>query len=203
MSLFIAFDGPNGVGKSTLVNKLCNKLQEKQIDYLLTAEPTCTELGMFTRKISEYIKSESLACLVAADRYEHINNLIQPALEQGKVVLCARYLASSLVLQRLDGVDCNFILSLNAKCLKPDLYFILTASPIVLSRRLEDRDNLTRFERKKENQKLETLYYKDSISILQNLGITVCTIDMEKPLEDCVEFAMIKIKKMLEDNSHA
>lgn len=82
MAGFFAFDGPNGVGKSTLINEVSNMLQERGIEVLNTSEPSTLEIGKFTRRISEYVRKETLACLVAADRYEHINKVIQPALDE-------------------------------------------------------------------------------------------------------------------------
>lgn len=203
MSLFITFDGPNGVGKSTLINALYEKLLESYPDTIQTAEPTDTELGKFTRVISEKINAESLACLVAADRYEHVSNVICPAMDTGKIVLCDRYLASSLVLQRMDGVALEFILSINEKIKKPDLYFILTASAAELTKRLGERQILTRFEKRKEYQEIERKYYKECVSILRELGIKVCEIDMEQPLNECIGQAYAKIVDILKENENA
>ena len=80
MSLFIAVDGPNGAGKTTLVEAVVKKIKERKIEIVQTREPTDTELGRFVRGISEFVAKESLACLVSADRYEHLNNLILPSL---------------------------------------------------------------------------------------------------------------------------
>ena len=71
---FIAVDGPNGVGKSTLIAAIKNKLEILGYDVYVTREPTDTKLGNFLREFAEQHSGVSLACMVAADRYEHIIN---------------------------------------------------------------------------------------------------------------------------------
>lgn len=68
---FIAVDGPNGVGKSTLIAAIKNKLEILGYDVYVTREPTDTKLGNFLREFAEQHSGVSLACMVAADRYEH------------------------------------------------------------------------------------------------------------------------------------
>lgn len=85
--LFIAFDGPNGVGKSTLIEYTKTALIEHGINVYITKEPTDTPLGKFIRRIAETLDSESLACLVAADRYQHLKDEIIPKLEKKQVVI--------------------------------------------------------------------------------------------------------------------
>lgn len=69
---FIAVDGPNGVGKSTLIAAIKNKLEILGYDVYVTREPTDTKLGNFLREFAEQHSGVSLACMVAADRYEHV-----------------------------------------------------------------------------------------------------------------------------------
>ena len=93
---FIAVDGPNGVGKSTLIEAIKNKLEVLGYAVYITREPTDTKLGNFLREFAEKHSGRSLACLVAADRYEHMTNEIIPALEEGQLVISDRYILSSL-----------------------------------------------------------------------------------------------------------
>lgn len=108
--LFIAFDGPNGVGKSTLIEYVQAALSESGMNVWVTKEPTDTQLGKFTRQIAETLGGEGLTCLVSADRYQHLINEIIPKLEEKRIVLTDRYILSSLILQRMDNVDVNFVL---------------------------------------------------------------------------------------------
>lgn len=93
---FIAVDGPNGVGKSTLIAAIKNKLEILGYDVYVTREPTDTKLGNFLREFAEQHSGVSLACMVAADRYEHIINEIMPALGEGKIVISDRYINQCL-----------------------------------------------------------------------------------------------------------
>jgi dTMP kinase len=81
----------------------------------------------------------ALACLCAADRHHQLEVEIKPALRQGKVVVCDRYVASSLVLQGLDGLSSDTVWQLNHGVYCPDLTVILNADPQVLDSRLRGR----------------------------------------------------------------
>ncbi|MFI6285923.1 dTMP kinase [Streptomyces sp. NPDC051018] len=127
--LFITVDGPSGVGKTTTINALAEEMTESGLAIRRTAEPSSNPIGTFTRQNADGVHGHALACLVAADRYAHIEHEIGPWLRAGDTVLCDRYVASTLVLQRLDGVPLPYLLALNADIVLPDLAVILTASP--------------------------------------------------------------------------
>ena len=86
----------------------------------------------------------ALACLCAADRHHQLEVEIKPALRQGKVVVCDRYVASSLVLQGLDGLSSDTVWQLNHGVYCPDLTVILNADPQVLDSRLRGRGGHSR-----------------------------------------------------------
>lgn len=174
--LFVAFDGPNGVGKSTLIQHTQTALIESEINVWTTKEPTDTPLGQFTRQIAETLGNESLACLVAADRYQHLNNEIIPQLEKEQVVITDRYILSSLILQRMDNVDMDFILSTHGKIVLPDIQIVVKANQDIIQSRLNKRDQLTRFEQ--GHRTSEELYYlKEGAEILKNLGVEIVEIE--------------------------
>ncbi len=97
--LFVVFDGPNGVGKTTLVNEVATQLRQQGYNVLATKEPTRSPLGQFVRNAEEKCRGKTLAYLVAADRQFHLEQEILPALDRGMIVLSDRYIPSSLVLQ--------------------------------------------------------------------------------------------------------
>ena len=197
--LFIAFDGPNGVGKTTLISKVEKLLIEKQIDVFRTKEPTDSILGKFVHEISESVGQEALACLVAADRLTHVKKIIMPQLHLGKVVLCDRYLASSLVLQGLDGVDEEYIINIHKGIIMPDGYFILRANPKVIDQRLKKKGVLTRFERRKNIAKEESESYSHVFDILKKQDIRMFDIDTEREInkltEEIVEIILQLVQK--------
>lgn len=174
--ILVTFDGPNGVGKSSLINEVAGLLKISGLGTLMTKEPTNSALGQFIRANEENYNGKILAYLVTLDRYFHLENEISPALEDGRIVLSDRYIESSLVLQRLDGLDCEFIWDLNKHFYFPELSVLLTAPVEVLEQRLSTRDSLTRFERQRSRQE-ELDYYLDAANYLSNRGFNVMTID--------------------------
>lgn len=172
---FVAIDGQNGVGKSTLIEAIKIKMQSLGYIVYITKEPTNTELGRFTRRFAEEYSGISLACLVAADRYKHIENEIVPELKKGKLVITDRYVLSSLILQEMDGVSDTFVLNLNAEIIKPDLQLAVFADSEVLQKRLAERSILTRFE--KGNQSNSELYYMEKgIKELEKRNVNIMRI---------------------------
>ena len=179
---FVAIDGPNGVGKTTLLEEIEKIIKSKNIQLYKTKEPTNSILGKFIREISEEINGDTLACLVSADRYEHLKNEIIPELKKGKIVITDRYILSSLILQVMDGVKESFILNLNSKIIKPDLQLAIFAEEEIIQNRLKQRDKLTRFEKNKQSKK-EINNMKKGIDKLRKLNVEVLCINNNDDLE--------------------
>ena len=201
--IFVTIDGPHGVGKSTLVHNVAQKLKEAGVIVHVTKEPTASLLGKFAREGEDLFEGKSLACLMAADRYFHVDNEILPALSEGKIVLCDRYVESSLSLQRLDKVEIDFIWEINKYIHIPDLTIILIASPEILAKRLSSRNMLHRFERDKARDK-ELLYYQEASSFLISKGFNVITINNESStINTNTKIIFDHIKKLYEKrNGH-
>ncbi|MBO0874853.1 MAG: dTMP kinase [Pseudonocardia sp.] len=123
----MTIDGPGGVGKSTTTRYLHRRLATRGYDVYATAEPSDDALGRLARRPGTYTK-HALACLVAADRYHHLDTEIHPALRAGRIVVSDRYVPSSYVLQRIDGVPLDFIEAINTDTDIPDLAVLLTAA---------------------------------------------------------------------------
>lgn len=181
--LLIVFDGPNGVGKTTIINELFKKLVSCGYSVNSTKEPTKSVLGKFVRKESENISGEALACLIAADRYEHIKNEIIPSLKNNEIVLCDRYILSSFILQGMDGVEQEFIANINDKAIIPDIQITLIASKDIIQSRLSEREVLTRFE--KNNQTLlEIEYMNKGMNYLKRKEIETHCFNTEENLTE-------------------
>jgi dTMP kinase len=190
--ILITIDGPNGVGKSSLINKVADLLNASGLDNLWTTEPTNSLLGQFIRAKENY-HGKTLAYLVTLDRYFHLENEILPALRNGEIVLSDRYIESSLVLQRLDGLNFDFIWDLNRYFYTPELSVILTATVEVLEQRLLKRDLLTRFERQ-HSRRSELDYYSDAANYLSSRGFNVMVIDNSNiSIENNAEIVVNKI----------
>ena len=155
--LFISFEGGEGVGKSTQIELLKTSLTKKNINVLSTREPGGTKEGELIRKflVSGEISSwdsYSESLLFNALRREHINKIINPSLFKGDIVLCDRFIDSTIVYQGVGGgINQTLLLSLHKNfCydLYPDITFFLSLNPKVGIDRTLSRNNKTenRFE---------------------------------------------------------
>lgn len=200
--MFVVVDGPSGVGKTTLVAQLSDRLLSNGIDATATKEPTSSELGSFIRAKTHEYHGLSLACLVAADRYNHLAQVIRPTLERGHVVICDRYVPTTLVLQRLDGVDVQFLKSLNQFAPVPDLTVILIGKPEQSAKQAKDRGLYSRFhdggaERRAQEERL----YNEVAEDLKSKGAPVLLQEMNGDLDDSTESVFKAIMDKLQGQS--
>lgn len=162
--MFITFEGIEGCGKTTQVNLLVNYLETNNISCLKTLEPGGTDIGQDIRKILLNSKNTHLApltelILYAADRAQHVSEVIKPALDQGKWVICDRYFDATVAYQGFGrGMDMELIESFNCQAaagVSPDLTILMDCPEEVgLKRALErnktqDLEDQGRFEKEK------------------------------------------------------
>ena len=152
----ISFEGPEGCGKSTQIEILSKKLKDRGEDVLSVREPGGTDLGESIRKI---VQSNSLSdlsnnaelLLFMSSRAQLVNQLILPALNIGKWVLCDRFIDSSIAYQGYArGGDINFIQRLNeyaTKGLTPSTTFFLDLDIDICLERLNNRYSITNYEK--------------------------------------------------------
>ena len=130
--LFITFEGADGCGKTTQLNLLKQYLINKNFDVLVTREPGAKGLGEKLRDILlNYDGEVSNRCesfLFLADRAQHIDTIVKPALAKGQIILCDRHTDSTVAYQGYGrGIDIEQINRLNEIAtdgLKPDLTFV-------------------------------------------------------------------------------
>ena len=149
--LFIAFEGGEGAGKSTQEGLLASALTERGRVVVRTREPGGTPAGEAIRHVLldpefEGLDARAEALLFAAARGEHVARIVRPALQRGEVVICDRYLDSSVAYQGVGrdlGVERVRDLSLWATHdLLPDLTVLLDVDPEVGLARFTERDRL-------------------------------------------------------------
>lgn len=130
--LFITFEGIDGCGKTTQLNLLAEYLEKKGLEVIITREPGAVGLGKKLREILlNYDGEVSPNCesfLFLADRAQHIDTIVKPAVEAGKIVLCDRHTDSTIAYQGYGrGLDLSQIKMLNniaTSGIKPNLTFI-------------------------------------------------------------------------------
>ena len=142
---FICIEGLDGSGKSTQAELLTKKLCQAGYNAVFTAEPSQGKIGKFIRKRlfeQERMPTTAEALLFAADRIEHIQNIVLPALKEGKIVISDRYVYSSLAYQGSAGLNLDWIESINANAQKPDLSLFIDVAPEIVLERLKRKKSV-------------------------------------------------------------
>jgi dTMP kinase len=137
--MLVTIDGPNGSGKTALTTAVGEHLRSKGELVHETRQPSPTAFGDQVRSAEPQFSGRAFACLVAADRQHQAEHEIAPKLASGAIVVCDRYVESSLVLQRIDEVDVDYILAVNAGIPRPTMRVRLLATPDVLAARVASR----------------------------------------------------------------
>lgn len=175
--VFVSLDGPDGVGKSTAIGELVGRLRSAGMSVHATCEPTRTPLGRLIREGVANYQGMALGCLVAGDRYSHIKDEILPHLAAGDVVVTDRYVGSSLVLQRLDGLTVETIAQLNGAVCRPDVAIVLVGAAEVVAERLAGRGGFTRFDAMPQSHARQVSMYREAASLLRDDGWHTRLID--------------------------
>jgi dTMP kinase len=157
--VFIVIEGLDGSGKTTQAVLLAEKLG-KYYKVLLTAEPSCGKIGTFLREGYLYeekrLPIEAEGLLFAADRIEHMYSEVKPALDEGKIVICDRYIYSSLAYQGSAGLSLEWIKTINARALQPDFSVFIDVPSYKVIERLQRKKSV--METLENQQKVREVY---------------------------------------------
>ena len=149
--MLIAFEGGDGTGKSTQARRLAERID----DALLTFQPGATSIGVALRAVvldpaTVGLDARAEALLYAADRAQHVAEVVRPALEAGRVVVTDRYLHSSVAYQGIGrGLGADAVAAVSEFAtggLQPDLVVLLVVPPAVRDSRLGARGDRDRLE---------------------------------------------------------
>lgn len=152
---FITFEGCDGCGKSTQLKLLSAYLTENDIPHIFTREPGGGKISESIREIllsgkNADMTSECEALLFAAARVQHLHDRVEPALKEGKLVICDRYVDSSLAYQAYArGLGTEFVSKINAYALenyRPDVTIFIDLSPEAAFARKHGVDKNDRME---------------------------------------------------------
>lgn len=149
--VFVCFEGGEGAGKSTQAKLLGERLEADGHVVLLTHEPGDTPVGQDVRRIvlspeTGHLADRTEALLYAADKAEHVEKVVRPALDRGEVVITDRYVDSTLAYQgagrALDGSDLEWVARWATGDLRPHLTVLLDLEPSAGFTRFDERDRI-------------------------------------------------------------
>ena len=194
---FIAIEGIDGSGATTQALKLKEYLEEKNMPFWLTQEPTDGIIGSIskshlsgTAKITDHI---GLQLLFAADRANHLDQEIIPRLKQGEIVITDRYFLSSVAYGSLNIGDENWLYQINDQFLLPDLTILIKVSAKVgIDRISETRLKFSMFEQEEKMKKVWDNYEK-----ISKKYPNIVIIDGEKSEEDVFRDIRAAIEKII------
>lgn len=166
--LFITFEGADGSGKTTQLNNVKSFLEQKGFDVVITREPGALDIGQKIRNILLHhdgiVADRCEMFLFLADRAQHVETFIKPAIDEGKIILCDRHTDSTIAYQGYGrGQDINLLKDLNKIAingLKPDLTLLFDVSTEVAQERVgSEKDRMEsagiEFHKKVRNGYLE------------------------------------------------
>lgn len=206
--LFITFEGCDGCGKTTAIKMVGEKLDKANIEHILSREPGGSKIAEQIRHIildknnkEEDPRTEAL--LYAASRRQHLVDVIEPALKEGKLVICDRYLDSSLAYQgHARGIGIDEVMNINAFAIDktmPDLTFFLDLTPEEGLARIKGRE---RASDRLDNEKLafHNKVYEGYQIINKKYKDRIVTIDARKSPEEISDEILSYILKALKEN---
>ncbi|MEI3536361.1 MAG: dTMP kinase [Bacilli bacterium] len=195
MSLFITLEGPEGSGKSSVMEKVYERLLSEGYEIVKTREPGGTPIGEQIRNVilnqdntKMDIRTECL--LFAASRRQHLVEKIWPSLKQGKLVFCDRYLDSSLAYQgyaRKLGID--NVLNVNLFATEntyPDLTLFFDVAPEIGLERINKNHNREVNRLDVEKLEFHKNVYQGYITLLNMYPERIIRIDASKPFNEVV-----------------
>lgn len=190
MKNFITFEGGECSGKTTIIESIVKKFKELNIDYITTREPGGIRIAEDIRNIildvnNTEMTPECEALLYAASRMQHLSQRVLPALKANKIVLCDRFLDSSLAYQGYArGLGMDSVLKANSFALDylPGLTIFIDVEPEVALKRLGQRNKSDRLdlEEKDFHQKVYEGYHR----VLEMYPNRILRIDGNQSLED-------------------
>lgn len=198
---FVTFEGADGSGKSTQLEKVIKYFQENNLDFIATRDPGGTELGKKLREIllnyDGEISSNCELFLYLADRAQHVDEKIIPALNQGKTIICDRYTDSTVSYQGygrgLNITEINNLNNIVTKGVMPDLTLLFDVDTETAMKRVgSSKDRLeaegAEFHRKVRNGYLE---------LAKNSTDRITVIDASKSVEEVFDITISVILKAL------
>lgn len=201
---FITLEGPDGSGKSTIINLIGDYLKNKGIEFIISREPGGTVIGEEIRDIildnkNTNMGAETEALLYAAARGQHVHEKIIPALESGKIVVCDRFILSSLAYQGVGrGLGIEKVKMINDFGLRgtyPDLVLFFHIDPELTLERKTIKEGGDRLEQ--EGVEFHRKVYNGYMELLNKYPKNIKIIDATKSIEEVFRQSINEVEKLL------
>ncbi|MEU8333683.1 dTMP kinase [Micromonospora arborensis] len=196
VGLFVAVEGIDHSGKTTLVESLCQTLSDRGVVVERHKEPTRAPIGSLLRSLAveEPACPTALALLSAADRH-HQQPTLQAQLRTAQVVIADRYYLSGLAYHHTDGIDPSFYAACAAGVRMPDVYLYLDVPAPVAATRV-DRPPDSRWETPEFTAGLPDAY-RTCLALLRGQGADVVVLDAQQPAPAVLSAALVAIEDRL------
>ncbi|GAB3802630.1 dTMP kinase [Virgibacillus kimchii] len=199
---FITFEGGEGAGKTTVLHAAGKALEEQGYDVMTTREPGGIEIAEQIRNVildpaNTKMQKRTEALLFAAARHQHLAEKVLPALQAGKIVLCDRFIDSSLAYQGYaQGLGMDEVFSVNQFAIQdcmPDLTLFFDIEPKKGLARIAANKN-----RERNRLDLETIHFHEQVYeayhiLLQRFPNRMYCIDADQPMESVKKDALKEI----------
>jgi dTMP kinase len=208
--IFITIEGPEGAGKTTIIEMLLEKLESEGYPIMKTREPGGIEISEQIRNVilnknNTAMDGRTEALLYAAARRQHLVEKVLPAIEQGFIVLCDRFIDSSLAYQGFArGIGMDEVYSINTFAIDnrmPDATLYFDIDPEIGMKRINDHKG-----REVNRLDLENLEFHRKVRegyqlLSRKYSNRIIEIDASQPLQKVYEIAVSKIRSIIQDFS--
>jgi len=201
---FISFEGIDGSGKSTQIQKLAEFLEDRDFEIVITREPGGSIGAEEIRNLLlqgnvDRWSAETEILLFTAARRDHLERIILPALEEGKIVICDRFTDSTRMYQGMRGVNLrNLVDTLNEKVIKfdPDLTIVIDINPEISLKRAKSRKTV---EERFENfgVDLQMKMRKGFLELAKEFGNRVEVVDGQQSIDKLAQDICSLVKAKL------
>lgn len=204
---FIIFEGPDGSGKTTVAKLVVEKLKEQGFEVVHTREPGGIDIAEQIRDVilnpdNTAMDAKTEALLYAASRRQHLVEKVIPAINEGKIVICERFLDSSLAYQGYArGLGIDEVLSINKFAIGdffPDLTIFLDIDEEEGLKRVNSR-GITKDRLDAESVSFHHKVVEGYKEVLKRFKDRICVIDAAKPLEEVVAASLSAINTFIND----
>ncbi|MCI8609845.1 MAG: dTMP kinase [Firmicutes bacterium] len=203
--IFISIEGPDGSGKSTQIEYIKEFLQSRNMEVLFTREPGGTQIGERIREIlldknCSEMGPMTEALLYAASRAQHVSQVIKPALAAGKVVVCDRFVDSSMAYQGFgrklgEAVDIINVYAING-CM-PDVTFLLKVDPDIGTGRIHTKRMEKEDRMDMEKAAFHQDVYRGYLELESRYPDRIVGIDASRSIEDIKSDILTKLEEVV------